>query len=150
MKQGFTLVELTIVVGILSIILLAISAPFVNILQYQRNSQQNDNVRDNMQFILNVLDKELRTSSNPSSTGPGQLQVTNQDGVLVTYTLSGGVLQKNGVAITDPTIFTLTNVQFSINTNGSPTVPVITVILTAIPVSGGESITMQGTTMPRN
>lgn len=149
MKQGFTLVELTIVIGILSIILLAISSPFVNILQYQRNSQQNDNVRDNMQFVLNVLDKELRTSSNPAINS-GQLEVIDQEGVSVTYGLSGGVLQKNGEAITDPTIFNLTNVQFNINNTGSPIVPVITVILTASPIGGGDTITMQGTTMPRN
>jgi prepilin-type N-terminal cleavage/methylation domain-containing protein len=158
MKKGFTLTELTVVIGILSIIILIVTQPVTNIIKYQRDSQQSDNVRDNVQFILNIIDKELRTSSDISSATPSELTFKDQDGIDVTYSLSAAnIIKKNDGQPTeqdysDPSIFTVDNITFSINDGGVPNSPgtIVTVVITATSVDGTDTVTMQSTTMPRN
>lgn len=156
MKKGFTLTELTVVIGILSIIILIVSQPLTNILKYQRDSQQSDNVRDNVQFILNIIDKELRTSSNISSPSSSELIFTDQEGESVKYSLSGGILQKNVSSVlqdySDPSIFIVDNITFRINNGGVANSPgtIVTIVITAKSVDGKDTVIMQSTTMPRN
>ena len=79
-KKGFTLVELMVVVGILSIIMLTISQPVASVIKYQRESQTSDNMRDNLQFVINKMEKELKTSSGVSISG-SELRFTDQNDV---------------------------------------------------------------------
>jgi hypothetical protein len=39
-----------------------------------------------LQFILNIIDKELRTSSDIASATPSELTFEDQDGINVRYT----------------------------------------------------------------
>jgi prepilin-type N-terminal cleavage/methylation domain-containing protein len=156
MKKGFTLTELTVVIGILSIIVLVVAQPITNIIKYQRDSQQSDNVRDNVQFILNVMDKELRASSNLSINASGALTFTDQSGLNVVYTKAGNIINKSGNAYTDSSVFTVEDIRFfikagdgsSVNNNSPGTI--VTVVITAKSVDGRDTVTMQSTTMPRN
>lgn len=154
-KEGFTLIEMTVVVGILSIILLVISGAFGGVLRYQRISKQSDNVRDNMQFVLNVIDKELRTSSELSvNTTTNTLSLKDQFGDNITYSLQGNTLRKTTATttsdITDPNVFLVDTVRFNINNRDNPTFPLVTIILVGKSLDGTETVTMQSTTMPRN
>lgn len=158
MKRGFTITELTVVIGILSIIILIVTQPVTNIIKYQRDSQQSDNVRDNVQFILNVMDKELRTSSAIASTTPSQLTFKDQEGGTVTYSLSAAnIIQKNATQnYSDPSIFTVEDLRFFIKAgDGSPVNnnspgTIVTVVIKAKSTDGKDTVTMQSTTMPRN
>lgn len=154
-KKGFTLIEMTVVIGILSIILLVISGAFVGVLRYQRISKQSDNVRDNMQFVLNVIDKELRTASELSvNTTTNTLSLKDQFNDSITYSLQGNTLQKTTSTttsnITDPNVFLVDTVRFNLNNRDNPTFPLVTIILVGKSLDGTETVTMQSTTMPRN
>ena len=163
MKKGFTIAELTVVIGILSIIILLVAQPITNIIKYQRESQQSDNVRDNLQFILNVIDKELRTSSDLRiDASTGTLTFIDQEGAGVVYKKDGNIIRKsvdNGVfyiAYTDSSVFTVEDLSFfikagdggSVNNNSPGTI--VTVVITAKSVDDKDIVTMQSTTMPRN
>jgi prepilin-type N-terminal cleavage/methylation domain-containing protein len=157
MKKAFTIAELMVVVGILSIILLIVAQPIADIIKYQRESQQSDNVRDNVQFILNVMDKELRTSSNLSIDAiSGALTFTDQSDIDVEYTKDGNIIKKSGNAYTDSSVFTVEDLRFfikagdggSVNNNSPGTI--VTVVITAKSFDGKDTVTMQSTTMPRN
>lgn len=159
MKKGFTLAELTVVIGILSIIILVVAQPITDIIKYQRESQQSDNVRDNLQFILNVIDKELRTSSNLNAS-TGTLTFRDQEGADVVYKKDGDIIRKsvdNGVsyiAYTDSSVFTVEELSFFINAGDGSSInspgTIVTVVITAKSVDGKDTVTMQSTTMPRN
>jgi prepilin-type N-terminal cleavage/methylation domain-containing protein len=156
MRKGFTLTELTVVIGILSIIVLVVAQPITNIIKYQRDSQQSDNVRDNVQFILNVMDKELRTSSNLSINASGALSFKDQSGANVVYAKAGNIIKKSSADYTDASVFTVENLSFfiqagdggSVNNNSPGTI--VTTVITAKSVDGKDTVTMQSTTMPRN
>jgi len=155
-KKGFTLTELTVVIGILSIIVLVVAQPITNIIKYQRDSQQSDNVRDNVQFILNVMDKELRTSSNLSINASGALSFTDQSGANVIYAKAENIINKSGNPYTDSSVFTVEDIRFFIKAgdgvlgnNNSPGT-IVTVVIKATSVDGKDTVTMQSTTMPRN
>jgi prepilin-type N-terminal cleavage/methylation domain-containing protein len=150
-KKGFTLTELTVVIGILSIIVLVVAQPITNIIKYQRESQQSDNVRDNVQFILNVMDKELRTSSNLSiDRVSGALTFTDQSGVSISYKKEGNIIKKSDAAYTDASVFIVENLDFYLQGVGGGPGTIVTVFITAKSVDGKDMVTMQSTTMPRN
>jgi prepilin-type N-terminal cleavage/methylation domain-containing protein len=155
-KKGFTLTELTVVIGILSIIVLVVAQPITNIIKYQRESQQSDNVRDNVQFILNVMDKELRTSSDLSFDVSGALTFTDQSRVSISYKKEGDIIKKSSADYTDSSVFIVEELNFfiqagdggSVNNNSPGTI--VTVVITAKSTDGKDTVTMQSTTMPRN
>lgn len=165
-KKGFTLTELTVVIGILSIIVLVVAQPITNIIKYQRDSQQSDNVRDNLQFILNVMDKELRTSSNLSINASGALSFKDQSGANVIYAKADNIINKSGNPYTDSNVFTVENLSFFISAGDGVSVykndlgfrlldknspgTIVTTVITAKSVDGKDTVTMQSTTMPRN
>jgi prepilin-type N-terminal cleavage/methylation domain-containing protein len=154
MKKGFTIAELAVVIGILSIIILVVAQPITNIIKYQIDSQQSDNVRDNLQFILNVMDKELRTSSDISSLTPSELTFKDQDGVNISYKKDGNIIKKLDKPYTDSSVFTVEDLSFFIKAGDGGLVnspgTIVTVVITAKSVDGKDTVTMQSTTMPRN
>lgn len=145
-KKGFTLIELTVVIGILAILMLAITPVLTNVLRYQAESKKSDNLRDNIQFILNVMDKELRTASKSKVKRlPGnKLEFENQDSMIVTYSEVGGVLKRNNEDLSSSTVFRV--VSFVFDTNES----LVTVIITAESLDNKDTVTMQSTTATRN
>ena len=121
-KKGFTLVELMVVVGILSIITLVVSQPLANVIKYQRESQKNDNMRDNLQFVMNKMEKELKTSSNvtiDTTSTPHKLRFTDQSNSPAGYYLSaGGEIKRISSSPTDKkltenTVFKVDELHFS-------------------------------------
>jgi prepilin-type N-terminal cleavage/methylation domain-containing protein len=155
MRKAFTLVELIVVIGILSIIVLTVSQPITNIIKYEKDSQQSDNVRDNVQFILNIIDKELRTSSNLSiDATSGSLTFTDQEGATVVYVKDGNIIKKSGTDYTDSSIFIVEDLSFSINygngVDGTSPGTIVTTIIKAQSVDDKDTVIMQSTTMPRN
>ena len=147
MKKGFTLVELMVVVGILSIIMLVISQPVASIIKYQRESQTTDNMRDNLQFVINKMEKELKTSSGVSISG-STLRFTDQNGVRVEYSLdtSNNEILKNNTKLTENTIFKVNSLNFTQNTDTK----LVTIYIAAESVDGKDKTTMQTSVFPLN
>jgi len=146
MKKGFSLVELMVVVGILSIIMLTISQPVAGIIKYQRESQTADNMRDNLQFIINKMEKELKTSSNVSING-STLSFTDQNGGPVTYSLNNNEIVRNtSTKLTENTIFKVVNLRFWKNNTTNLT----TMSIRAQSIDNKDTVTMQISVLPLN
>ncbi|MEY2986369.1 MAG: hypothetical protein RJB24_598 [Candidatus Parcubacteria bacterium] len=145
-KKGFTLVELMVVIGVLSIIMLTISQPVASVIKYQRESQIPDNMRDNLQFVINKMEKELKTSSNVSING-GTLTFEDQNGGLVKYSIVDNEIRKNdNTKLTDKTIFKVIDLKFSENITTNLT----TIIIKAQSLDNKDNVTMQFSVLPLN
>lgn len=146
-KKGFTLVELMVVVGVLSIIMLTISQPVASVIKYQRESQIPDNMRDNLQFVINKMEKELKTSSNVSVSG-SILSFTDQNGGSVTYSLNtdNEIVRNSSTKLTEDTIFKVVNLRFSENN----TTNLITMSIKAQSLDNKDNVTMQFSVLPLN
>ena len=149
MKKGFTLVELMVVVGILSIIMLTISQPIASIIKYQRESQIPDNMRDNLQFVINKMEKELKTSSNVYVNDAGELKFKDQEGGFVTYKLEGNTIKRNNVDFTDNTIFNVEKLNFIV-TDKPNLSKLVTVSIDAKSLDDKDSVIMQTSINPVN
>jgi prepilin-type N-terminal cleavage/methylation domain-containing protein len=153
-KKGFTLVELMVVVGILSIIMLVISQPVSSVIKYQRESQTTDSLRDNLQFVINKMEKELKTSANVYVDDSGALRFKDQNGGFVTYSFDNtngvnGVMQRNGSAFTDASVFTVERLNFIV-TDKPNLAKLVTVSIAAKSVDGKDSVSMQTSVLPVN
>ena len=151
MKKGFYLVELMVVVGILSIIMLTISQPVASIIKYQRESQIADNMRDNLQFVINKMEKELKTSSNVYVNEDGALKFKDQEGGFVTYSFDGvnKVMKRNNISFTDNTVFKVEGLNFIV-TDKPNLSKLVTVSIDAKSLDNKDSVTMQTSVAPVN
>lgn len=150
MKKGFTLVELMVVVGILSIIILTISQPVAGIIKYQRESQIPDNMRDNLQFVINKMEKELKTSSNVYVNDAGELKFKDQNGGFVTYSLNDQIIKRNNTEnLTDSSIFIVDKLNFIV-TDKPNLSKLVTVSIDAKSLDDKDSVTMQTSINPVN
>jgi prepilin-type N-terminal cleavage/methylation domain-containing protein len=152
-RKGFTLVELMVVVGVLSIMMLVISQPLASVIKYQRESQTSDNMRDNLQFVINKMEKELKTSSDVSENG-STLEFLDQNGSRVELSRTPNVkyslnetneIMRNGQKLTDASIFKVTGLNFNINDN-----ELVTIIITAQSLDNKDTVTMQTSVLPLN
>lgn len=152
-KKGFTLVELIVAGFITSLIVLAATGPFVSLIQYQRESKNIDDLNDNIQVILNVLDKELRTASNVSYDG-STLSFQNQESQSVSYALSGDILRKtvdsNTINLTETSVFSVNEFVVDLKPSSVIAPLMITVTINAISLDGENDVLVQSTTVPRN
>ena len=96
-STGFTLVELLIYIGILSILLTVLAQIFGSILDAQLESEATSSVQQDGRFILSRLTYDIRRSDDivvPAALGnqSTSLQLTI-GGVSYTYSLNGGNLE---------------------------------------------------------
>lgn len=146
-KKGFTLIELMVVIGILSIIMLIISQPISAVIKYQEQAQTSDNMRDNLQFVINKMEKELKTASVVSDgAGVETLSFTNQNNQPISYSFNSNEIIRNGVKLTDSSIFTVTNLKFWKN----PTTKLVTVLIIAQSLDGKDQTSIQTSVLPLN
>ncbi len=161
-KKGFTLVEVMVSGALLALLSISMTGPFIGAVRFQRDIRSVDEMVDNIQMILNVLDKELRTSSNPeivTINGTQRLQFMNQEDILVQYYQDGSDLYKN-IGNDDPIIYQGTQVfQFDqVNFDVSPETPDpdtpsrVTVSIRGVTnlSSTDNSMIFQTTIIPRN
>ena len=111
-QAGFSLVELLIVMGLLSIMLMVITDMFTSVLNVQTESKTNAAVSQDGRYILARLSYDLNRAasiSTPATLGAsGSTLAIVIGGTTYTYTVSGGNLQ-------------LTNIFGTNNLNGSDT-----------------------------
>jgi Tfp pilus assembly protein PilV len=151
--KGFTLVELLVASVVFITIVLAVTSPLTSLLKYQRASQSSNHLRDNLQFIVNVMDKEFRTSRNPNinPVGPNSLAITNQEGQVITYSFNeDDGFTRNGVLLADDEIMTIRTVRFILRGGSGADPERLTVIIGAQTTDGSDTTAIQNTTLLRN
>jgi len=92
-KKGFTIIEI-IVAAFLLLTLLMVSTPLLyQLMRYQRDANNADDLNDNVKYLLMILEKELATGSEITS-GTNTISFKNQYNQTVEYSVSNGVLTK--------------------------------------------------------
>ena len=86
-KKGFTLIELLVALAIFSLFISAVMAIAVSVIKAQRKAYAIQNVQESARYILEIINKEVRTSDIDSVTGDNQafLNITNSDGDEIDY-----------------------------------------------------------------
>ncbi len=152
-KKGFTIVELLIYIGILSIFLLAMTDTFSSIVDVRRESEAVSAVEQDGNYILAKLFYDISHAQSinvPASLGASSnsLQLTI-NGVSNTYSISGGNLQvvnNAGTNILNGINSSISNLTFLRvgNTSGKNTIQLsLTVTSRVIRNGGTEARTYQ-------
>lgn len=95
MRKGFTIVELLIYMGLLSILLVVLTQISVSIFDLQSQSKAVSSVAQDGRYILTRLNYDTRRASSISAPALGQTSSTATlvlDGVSTTYDASSGNL----------------------------------------------------------
>ncbi len=100
--KGYTLIELMVAVGLFSIIMLLASGAYLMMINLNQQAQNISNGIDNLSFALETMTRNIRTGSayscgvfgNDCPSGGTTFTFKNQDGVNITYSLSGTSLQQ--------------------------------------------------------
>lgn len=98
MKKAFTIVELIIYMGLLSILLVIITNIFLSVLDMQTESESTSIVQIDARYILSRLSYDIHRASAVSTDG-GSLVLT-VDGSPFTYAISNGILTLSGTQLT--------------------------------------------------
>ncbi len=114
-QSGFTLVEVMVATFVFSIIVLATSGLFTQILNNERRAFSAQKIQENGLYVLELLTREIRVSSivnqNSTDCSATSLTISHPVNGTVTYSLSNGVLRRTaGGVVTD---LTSSDVQFS-------------------------------------
>ena len=95
-KKGFTLVELLIYMGLLSIILVVLSQIFGSVLDAQLESQATSSVHRDGRFILSKLTYDVHRANSivlPASLGTSSTSLQLDISGINTYSLNNGNLE---------------------------------------------------------
>lgn len=152
-KRGFTIVELIIYMGILSLMLLVMTDTFSSIVDVRRDSEAVTAVEQDGNYLLAKLFYDISHATSiisPSSLGSSSsaLQLVI-NGVINTYSINGGNLQvvnNNGTNVLNSVNSSISNVNFLRvgNTDGKNTIQLsFTVTSNIIRSSGPEEQTYQ-------
>lgn len=93
-KKGFTLIEMLVAVALFSIVLVIALGSIMTIVDVNKKSQTLTTVMNDLNFVLENMTRSIKTGqidvANLPSGDLNSLTVTDQDGVKVTYAISGG------------------------------------------------------------
>ena len=98
-NEGFTLIELIIVIAILAITLTLTSDILISLVRSNNKTVVKDELEQQANFVALKLEKELRNARD-AEINSGNLSFTLEGGQDATYSLDGEVLQKDSVPIT--------------------------------------------------
>lgn len=112
-KQGFTLIEMIVSLGLFTIILFIATSAFLTVVNADRKSRAVRIATDNLNLALEDMQRRIRTGSyywcgtgGESSlvavqnclSGSNTLSFTEQDGSRTTYFVSSGVIKRQTVS----------------------------------------------------
>lgn len=110
MNKGFTIIEMLIAVTVFVVVITVSLASFLNITDVQRKAEAFRSINDNLNFSLETMAREIRTSTNYNvGTDGTSITVNNVSNENVTYRLNNNRVERstNGVnflAMTAPEI----------------------------------------------
>ncbi len=149
-RQGYTLIELIIAVGLFALIMLLASGAYLLMINLNRQAQATATGINNLSFALESMTRDIRTGAGYDCGGQSSCQVSsfsfkNENGAAVTYNLSGSALQKTLGAtpsiLTDPSV-TVSSLTFYVNgaIKGDAQQPRVTIIVSGTVSSGPGKI----------
>jgi len=110
-KSGLTFIEILIYTSLLSVILGLISSFFYQAINFKVLNQQESSFYQNSQLMINKITQDLRKTQSVVSPGDENfadiLTVNTAEGQ-VTYQVSEGRLERNGMALTDAQVSVIT------------------------------------------
>lgn len=93
-KNGFTVVELIVAMGIFVILMSVAAGGFINLLRNQRIIAALISVNDSMNLTLEQMAREIRTGYNFEKISDSELQFTNAYNFKIVYRLNNKAIEK--------------------------------------------------------
>ncbi|OHA79377.1 MAG: hypothetical protein A2747_02990 [Candidatus Yonathbacteria bacterium RIFCSPHIGHO2_01_FULL_44_41] len=163
---GFTLVEMTVSIGLFTIVLFIATSAFLSIVNADRKSRAVRIATDNLNLALEDMSRRIKTgldyhcgavdTATPADcqNGDGTLYFTGQDGLRIKYTSSGGAILRRIAPEVADTLTTapeinITNLKFFVNgslpygtgAGNDKLQPVVTIVVDGELASGSSSQT---------
>lgn len=132
-QGGFTLVEMLVYMGILSVMLVILMQIFFSLLDATLDSQATSTLEQDSRYILTRLTYDIQKAQSVTTPSPlGQSSTSLQivvDGINYSYTLLNGNLQltnNDGTNVLNGFDSTVSNPVFTVrgNVNGKPSVSI--------------------------
>jgi len=160
--RGYTLIELTVSIGIFSIIMLLATGAYLSLISYTHEARATSTLMTSLSYSIDQMAREVRTGVD-YKCGPGDctagttLSLTNDQGDDVTYTLINGAIGRcvnqsacsasTAAALTDPAI-TVSHLLFYVKGTSSsddiqPSVVMVVQGQAAVPGSSPVSFSIQ-------
>ncbi|MEA2113137.1 MAG: prepilin-type N-terminal cleavage/methylation domain-containing protein [Patescibacteria group bacterium] len=158
-KNGFTLVELLVALAVFGLLVSALSTIAISIIKAQRKTFAIQNIQEPARYILEVINKEIRTSDIGSASGDNMpsLSITNFQGESVVYRFADNKIQRqvNGGVWQDlsPASLEITGGFYIVNESSPKRAKVTTVMGIRIVGGGAENkaeVNLQSTITPRS
>ena len=91
-RNGFTLIETLIYIGIFSVVAVSLTGILWNTLSVNSNQQAANEVDENLRYVLSVLDEKVRSSTAIDSAASSTLVLKNSSYANTTFSVADGVL----------------------------------------------------------
>src|SRR5574344_610178 len=90
-RNGFTLIETLIYIGIFSIVAVSLTGILWNTLSVNSNQQAANEVDENLRYVLSVLDEKVRSSTAIDSAASSTLVLKNSSYANTTFSVTDRV-----------------------------------------------------------
>ena len=158
-KNGFTFIELLVALATFSLLIFALTTTATSVIKAQRKTYAIQNIQEPARYILEVINKEIRTSALDSASGDNMpsLNITNFQGETINYQFVNNKIQRqvNGGVWQDlsPSNLNVTGGFYVIN-ESFPKRAKITIVM-EIETTGGQEgtrakIDLQSAITPRS
>jgi prepilin-type N-terminal cleavage/methylation domain-containing protein len=165
-QNGVSLIELVIAVGIFTVLMLAVTSIFQNVVRSQQSAVAAQNTQESMRFVFEIISKEIRQAQNKGTcNGYGnsnrifntnaptnnEIRFQNKNNECVRYYIDAFskqlMINRDGTPLpVTPDDITVSNLQFSVTDNGVGALPNqlvqprVTIRLTAENEGGKEEL----------
>lgn len=137
LKNGFTLIELIVALGVFMVVMTITLSAFLNIIDIQKKTEAFRKVNDNLNFAMEAMIREIREGRKycSSACAGGTFSFTNKDGDAVKYELdeTGKYIKRTklpgeSLRMTSDGV-EITNLSFSVrgNETGDKQQPLVTI-----------------------
>lgn len=125
-KNGFTLIEILVVIGIFGILAVIGTSMFFSILKGSTKTRVLAEVKQNGNYAISVMGRMIRNAKSIESCPGSSITIENQDRDSTTFSCSGGRVASNSAYLTSDkvAVTNCTNV-FTCNLGVSPNVVTI-------------------------
>jgi prepilin-type N-terminal cleavage/methylation domain-containing protein len=158
--RGYTLLELIVAVGIFSLVMLAVSSAYLNLIRIDRETRATSDILNNLSFAMDSIAREIRTGQdydcntaqagyqNCTATPGTSFSFTDSNGRSVTYSVTSSnqlvqTISGSTSELTDPRI-SIDSLVFYVRGTGNTTdgiQPQVTIsVQGSVPTKGGNTV----------
>lgn len=143
-QRGFTIIEVVMSLAVFLIVMVATSGIFSSIFSGYKNTKSIQRDTENAQYALNVMAKELRTSSIATPAIAATVSAVRfydySQNICISYRISGSNLEYASIAPTGAVLITLDTAAKKLNFCQTATLSAYTTVSTGI-VTGSFVVT---------